>query len=45
MQLRPSTNEVLIADSADSAEYQGILASGRLALTASRTGQHYGRCL
>lgn len=37
MQLRPSTNEVLIADSADSAdcaEYQWILASRRLTLTA-----------
>lgn len=34
MQLQPSTNEVSIADSADSAEYQGILASGRLTLTA-----------
>lgn len=34
MQLQPSTNEVLMADSADSAEYNGILASRCLALTA-----------
>lgn len=48
MQLRPSTNEVLIADSADSAdcaEYQWILASRRLTLTAFvQYNKQYSRC-